>query len=288
MTVQVNRQPAALIDVLTLLHLVNGVSSGVGVAIGYVITAWFYGQPVHLAAMLGAALSTLLISSGGFVINDVLDVEIDRINRPDRPLAAGRVSLDTARTLYVSLTGLGVALAWTINAATGTLALVIALALFGYSIGFKRRFLVGHLTIAALGSLLFLFGGLAAGHALPTLYSVLFTFPAFFAREVLKTVPDYEGDRASGVDNLATRYSPKTALRVGQVALALTAVTLPLVTRIWPLNGLFLPLVLALVWPVTFYTLARATHDNAKGVIRVSKLVFLFVAVALLIGSIKF
>ena len=288
MTTQAEKQPASLMDVLTLLHLFNSVSSGVGVAIGYVITAWHHGQPVNVAAMLGAALSTLLISSGGFIINDILDVDIDRVNRPDRPLAAGKVSLDTARALYVIISGIGLALAWAINAGTGLLAVITTLALFAYSYRFTRRLLIGHLTIAALGALLFPFGGIAAGHILPTLYSVLFTFSAFFAREVLKTVPDYAGDKANGVDNVATRYGAKAALRLGQIALLLTAVALPVVRLVWPLNNLFLAIAFLIVWPVTFYTLARATVENTSGAIRVSKLIFLLVAVALLVGSIQF
>lgn len=287
MTTQANHQPASPLDVLTLLHLFNSVSSGVGVAIGYVITAWHHHLTVNLAAMLGGAVATLLISSGGFVINDILDVEIDRVNRPDRPLAAGKVSLDTARALYIVITGVGIALAWAINVSTGILALITALALFLYSYRFKRQFLIGHVTIAALGALLFPFGGLAAGAAMPTLYSVFFTFPAFIAREVLKTVPDYEGDKANGVDNIATRYGAGVALRVGQLALLLNAIALPLVLLVWPLNTAFALIVFLGIWPMTFFTLWRASVTNAADLIRVSKLLFLLVAVALLIGSIQ-
>ncbi len=279
--------PGSLIDVLKLLHLFNSISSGVGAAIGYVITLWHHMLPLNVSIMLAAAASTLFISSGGFVINDILDIDIDRVNRPDRPLAAGKVSLAAARGLYILLTVVGIVLAWTINAYTGILAVLTALLLFAYSYHLKRRLLIGHLTIAALGALLFPFGGLAAGHLLPTLYSLLFTFPAFFAREVLKTVPDYAGDKANGVDNLATRYGAKLALRVGQIALLLTAVGFPAVRLVWPLNNVFLAVAFLIVWPLTFLTVARATVENAKGAIRVSKLLFLLVAVALLVGSIS-
>jgi 4-hydroxybenzoate polyprenyltransferase len=126
----------------------------------------------------------------------------------------------------------------------------------------------------------------AAGQLLPTAYSALFTLPAFFAREVLKTVPDYEGDRANGVDNIATRYGPKTALRVGQIALLLTACALPLVRLIWALNPLFLIIVFMIIWPLTLRAILKSSVAEANGLIRVSKLLFLLVAVVLLIGSI--
>lgn len=272
-------------NILKLLHLFNGVTSGIGAMIGYTIAAWNHAIPFDYAALLAAGAATLLVSSGGFIINDILDIEIDRINRPDRPLPAGTVGLRMAWALCLGLTLLGVLLAFSINPAAGLLAAGIAATLFAYSFGLKKRFLVGHLTIAALGAALLPFGALAAGELLPVLYSVLFVFPAFFAREVLKTVPDYAGDRAAGVDNIATRYGPQVALRVAQVALALVALALVLVPLVWPLNTLYLLLVLALIWPTTFYTLYTARVENVTRASQLAKMLFLLTTLALLAGS---
>lgn len=279
------RAPTNLADVLRLLHLFNGVGSGIGVAIGYVISAWHHQLVFDYRAMLLATLATVLVSNGGFIINDILDIEIDRVNRPDRPLPAGKVSVSTAWSLYVLSTLLGVGLGLAVNPACGVVAGLIGLLLYLYSAALKKRYVLGHVAIAVMGAALFPYGGLVAGHLLPVLYSVLFTFPAFIAREVLKTVPDYEGDRANNIDNLATRHGPQFALRFGQVALAITALALPLVTFVWPLNRWYIAAVLVIVWPFTFYTLARATVANVKNLIRFSKYLFLLVAVLLLIGS---
>jgi len=281
-----NRPKTSPEDFLAIFHLFNSISSGVGVIIGYVMTAWYGGLEFQYAALLSAALATILISAGGFVINDILDVEIDRVNRPDRPLAAGKVSISAAWVAYVATTLIGILLALSVNSATGILSIVTAVALFLYSYTLKKRFLIGHLTIAALGALLFPFGGLAAGALFPTIYSVLFTFPAFVAREVLKTVPDYEGDKANGVDNIATRFSPQTALRVAQISMGLTVVILPFVPFVWSLNAGFMVITLVVIWPLMFSTLYKATADNVTSIIRLSKLLFLLVAAALFIGSI--
>lgn len=286
MTTQQISDRASLKNFLKMFHLFNSVSSGIGVIIGYLMTIWNGRLELNYVAMLSAAFSTILISIGGFVINDILDIEIDRVNRPDRPLAAGKVSVSSAWIVYIATTLIGILLAWTINSATGVLGIVTAAALFLYSYTLKKRFLIGHITVAALGALLFPFGGLAAGALFPTIYSVLFTFPAFVAREVLKTVPDYEGDKANGVDNIATRYGPKTALRVAQISMGLTAVILPFVPLVWPLNAGFTLISLLIIWPMMFSTLYKATADNVTSIIRLSKLLFLLVAAALLIGSI--
>ncbi len=277
--------PPRLLDALTLLHLFNSISSGLGVAVGYTISAWTHALPFDYGVMLVAALATALVSSGGFVINDILDIEIDRVNRPDRPLAAGSVSLSTAWTLYAGCTVGGVLLGFMVKPVAGLVALLIALALFLYSYTLKKRFLVGHLTIATMGAALLPFGAVAAGEVMPVLYSALFVFPAFFAREVLKTVPDYAGDKAAGVDNIATRYGPQVALRVAQVALLLVALALPLVRLLWPLNSAYLVMVLAVIWPATAYVLLTATVENVKRASQLAKMLFLLTTLALLAGS---
>ena len=58
--------------------------------------------------MLLAASSLLYIS--GVILNDVFDLEIDRQQRPERPLPSGRVSLAAARRLGWRLLVLGVLL----------------------------------------------------------------------------------------------------------------------------------------------------------------------------------
>jgi 4-hydroxybenzoate polyprenyltransferase len=59
------------------------------------------------------ALATLLAASGllyvaGMVLNDVFDLEIDRQERPERPLPSGRISLAAARRFGWRLLTLGV------------------------------------------------------------------------------------------------------------------------------------------------------------------------------------
>src|SRR5258708_32895801 len=184
---------------------------------------------VNIAVFIFVVLATLFTSNGGFIINDILDLNIDRINRPDRPLAAGRVPVWLAWTLYGAYTLVGIVLSFLVSPAVGLAALVIAVGLALYSAVLKKRFVVGHLLNAALGAVLFPFGGLAAGFLIPALYSAPVSFLAFFAREVLKTVPDAEFGRANNVANFTTRYGEKLATRLVQISLAARKFEPPLV-----------------------------------------------------------
>jgi geranylgeranylglycerol-phosphate geranylgeranyltransferase len=288
------RNPAAFArDLAALSHLFNGVGSAAAVGIGYLATVWYYGKPIDIGAFFGAALATLCISNGGFIVNDILDLEIDRINRPDRPLAGGRVPVGVAWVMYTLYTLIGIVLALAISPATGLFAIAIAAGLFLYSAALKKRFLIGHMIVALSGALLFPFGGMAAGYALPALYSIPVTFFAFIAREILKTIPDAEGDKAHGVDNITTRYGKRTATRIGQWLLLACALSLPLMRLVWTLNGWFLAAVIFVIWPLTGFFLMQlsrppdAENKNVKTVLRLSKLLFLLVALTILIGALQ-
>lgn len=55
-----------------------------------------------LKSFLGS-FAGALISGAGMVINDYFDVEIDKINRPQRPLPSGKISLKAALIYYILL-----------------------------------------------------------------------------------------------------------------------------------------------------------------------------------------
>lgn len=288
-TTKPTQKPSLLIDVLTMSHLVNGIGSACGVTIGFLVTAWYHGITVQLVPLALAALSTLCISNGGFIVNDILDREIDRINRPDRPIAAGRISVGLAWICYGGYTLIGLVLGLLVSPLIGLLTAATALGLLLYSSMLKKRFLIGHLTIALLGATLFPFGGLAAGYLIPVVYTVPVTLLAFFAREVLKTVPDAEGDAANKVVNLTTRYGQQAALRLATALLLLALIILPLVQFLWPLNIGFTLTVVLVIWPISFRAAYRAIRDpnvQIRGLLSLSKLLFLLVAVAILVGSI--
>lgn len=277
-------------DILGMSHIFNGIAGAAAAAIAAIITYWSHDLPTNPGVILTVALATLLISNGGFIVNDILDLSIDRINRPDRALPAGRVSTRQAWLLYLTQAVGGVAMAFTINVGAGVVAAIISGGLLLYSAALKKRFLIGHLAIAAMGALLLPYGGIAAGSLTPTVYTIPVVFLAFLGREILKTVPDVEGDRAHGVDNLATRYGPASAAIVGKLLLTACIVLLPMTALVWSLNPWFLLIALLVIAPGTLLVLYVLNRRDAERqmhtILRLSKLLFLLVAAAWLIGSV--
>ena len=70
-------------------------------------------QPAaHVPATVALALASALLYSAGMVLNDVFDVELDRVERPARPLPSGQIDLAWARALGFTLLTCGVVAAW--------------------------------------------------------------------------------------------------------------------------------------------------------------------------------
>jgi 4-hydroxybenzoate polyprenyltransferase len=71
-------------------------------------------------------ISTLGLYGGGVVFNDIFDLSIDRIERPERPLPSGAVSLQQAITLGIALLLVGVLAAFAVNLVAAVVAILTA------------------------------------------------------------------------------------------------------------------------------------------------------------------
>lgn len=152
-------------------------------------------------------LSTLLVAAGGYIINDIKDIKVDIINKPDKVIINNQVSRANALKLYVALTGLGIALgmylAYTINIiAMGSIHFLSAGLLFFYSTSYKKIFLLGTFIISIITALSIFIVLLFDMNALHNTIVVkfifvfsLFSFLVSFVREILKDIEDIEGDR---------------------------------------------------------------------------------------------
>lgn len=76
-------------------------------------------------------LSTIGLYGGGVVFNDVFDADLDRVERPERPIPSGKATVAGAATVGALLLLVGVVAAWQVSGLSAVLALAVAgLALF--------------------------------------------------------------------------------------------------------------------------------------------------------------
>jgi geranylgeranylglycerol-phosphate geranylgeranyltransferase len=163
--------------------------------------------------------------SGGNTINDYFDYEIDRINRPERPLPRGAMTRKAAFWYALLLFALGLGLAALVNLYAFVLALAAYTAMFLYAWKLKPMPFVGNLVVASLTGATPLYGAVAVGELGLAGYLALCAFLVNVAREVIKDIEDVEGDLAKGARTLPIIWGKKRAAYVGVLFALLTVVS---------------------------------------------------------------
>ena len=191
------------------------------------------GSDVYWALIVLAAASTALVTAGGNVLNDLEDIEGDRVNHPERPLVTGAISVQGARILAVGLFAGGIEAALPVILVEPLVGVILAIALasmLAYEFRLKAAGFGGNLLIAALTGLVFLYGGAAAGNVLVLVPFAAMAFLASASREVIKDMEDMEGD--VGRSTLPKTHGLPVAGRVARVTVG-AAIALSFVPLFW-------------------------------------------------------
>ena len=194
---------------IRILRPVNAFVAGLASVLAYFIAS---GTLVPEAILLIAIV--FLITAGGNTINDYYDAGIDRVNRPDRPIPSGEVSLRGAWILSFILFFGGIVLSLFTNPLCATIAVFNAMLLFLYACRFKKALFIGNMTVAYLSASIFLFGGALYGLAGMAQVSAiaLITFFAMLSRELLKAAEDVEGDARAGAVTVPVEYGVRVTV----------------------------------------------------------------------------
>jgi geranylgeranylglycerol-phosphate geranylgeranyltransferase len=236
-----------------------------------------------------AGLAALLVAAAANAWNDYLDIEIDKINQPQRPLPAGLVSLSTARNFSIWTSAVALIIAYFISPTVFLIALFFILLLYLYSWKLKSTVLLGNATVAVTSAFSAVFGGIAAGNAAPSLWLAAIIGTGIMGREVLKTLADYEGDLREHCRTVATVWGKRRARVVFYLLVAATlwVMLLPYLQQVY--RPIYAYIVLGGVYPVVLYILLRVTQDRTGPQLeRLSQLMkydFLVWFLAVLLGA---
>src|SRR3990170_1210371 len=228
-------------DFLTLVRIPNCLMIGLAVIVGETIAL---GTLPSLDKSLAGFLTASLMMAGTMVMNDIYDVNIDKVNRPNRPIASGRVRTREAMTFAMILSVASLAFGALLGLWTFLTAL-LALALMAYyNTRGKNTGLLGNVVVSFNVALPFFYGGLAVGSLKPLVltFSIL-AFLANLGREVAKGIPDAQGDRLMGARTLAVSLGPRAAGVVSAGFFAAAVVLSALPPIIGNVSLLYFPLV---------------------------------------------
>lgn len=200
-----------VVGYLKLMRPGNCAMTALSVIVGAVLVTKFgafYSINTYIALV-----AAFIIAGAGNAINDYVDFDADKVNRPYRPIPSGKVRQNSALGFSLLMFIIGIAMAYFISAAALAIAVVNSFLLIAYSMYLKERMLIGNASVSYLVGSGFLFGGAAMGDVL--LPSVMFFLSAFanMAREIAKDLEDIKGDRLMFLKKAVSKVKSKLAHR---------------------------------------------------------------------------
>lgn len=195
----------------TLPAVVAGVVGGAVAAEG--------GWPDDPLPLILAVVSALLLTGASNILNQIADLETDRINRPRRPLPAGEATVRASWVAFWALALLALGLAALVNLpywACVALTLPLTAAYSLPPMRTKRIPFLANATIATPRGLLMVTAGWAAGGGFLRPEAWLLGSAAWlyiFGASATKDFADIEGDRATGCLTLPILWGPGRAAR---------------------------------------------------------------------------
>jgi geranylgeranylglycerol-phosphate geranylgeranyltransferase len=206
---------------LEILRPGNAIMAVIAIFLMAVISGQF-----TLEALM-AAVVVFLVTGAGNSINDYFDHKIDAINKPERPIPSGRISLKTALIYSISLFIVGIILAFSINFLLGMIVFLSSILMIIYARDLKTKCLIGNLSISFLTGLCFVFGGVAVGQIMVSIYLGFYAFLMTMAREIVKDMEDMEGDREEGATTLPLVYGTRTSSVIAAFFMIIASLTSP-------------------------------------------------------------
>jgi 4-hydroxybenzoate polyprenyltransferase len=114
---------------------------------GYFVTTINNLALVNYQNILILVFSSIFLYIGGLITNDLFDIKIDKIERPNRPLASGKIKESTIILLSILFFGTGIFLAFLLTIATIVISIVLVIMILLYNYRLKngklRPFLMG-------------------------------------------------------------------------------------------------------------------------------------------------
>lgn len=226
-----------------IIRPINCTMMGLAVVVGGVIASGSFNLDPRL---FYGSLTGFFLAGVINVLNDIHDLELDRINRPERPLPSSEIKVRPAAAWASVLLAIGLASASLVSAVCLAFAGIAALLGALYNRSIKRTGLPGNVVVAAIVSLPFVYGWLAVGDGDRPLLWLFFTtaFCAILGREVLKGMADVEGDSQKGIRTIAVAKGMRKAAfaATGLFIVAILLSFLPLLMKLVSL--IYLPLII--------------------------------------------
>lgn len=235
------------------------------------------------------ALSVMLSFAAGNVINDVLDFESDKINRPERVLPRELLTVRFAKSLFIILFALSIFLPLFVSIAFSIILFSLNLLLFIYSTHLKKIPLLSNIVVAIATAVPLVLGGLSIDNINGGLIPAGFAFFTNFIREIVKDVEDIKGDSSIGIKTFPLVAGVKSTIHFTSLLIILLIIldTFPFLFGVY--NVEYFLLIMIIVNPILVYALkfiySELTLKTIRKISNLLKASMIFGLLAILIGA---
>jgi len=229
-------------DAIEIIRPINCLMGALTVIIGLLNTRLGIPLDKLLINIILGVFTYIFLAGSGNTINDIYDIEIDKINRPNRPIPRGSISLKQAKKLFFLYLGIGIILSY-LNTLILSLTLInLAIASFFGFIGWvyakwgKRSGFLGNIIVGISFSIGMVYGAILNSSSIPSFIYFFFitAFSLLVSREIIKGCEDIEGDKYHRVKTLAIKIGIRKSTYISLV-FSITAIIffiLPIFTNI--------------------------------------------------------
>ena len=242
--------------------------------------------------------SVLLITAAGYIINDILDLKTDLINKPQKIIVSKQFSIEKSKQLYLWLNSiglvLGIGLSLQIEKPQYSFIFISAsLLLYYYSKKFKTMPLIGNFIVSfliAFSILITYIIDIDSSINTSTQQFVeklifglsLFAFLLNLIRELVKDIEDVKGDYSLNMNTLPILIGKKrtqlTASFICALSVGLLAFIIISIASLYQFTAIYL--ILFTVLPLTYVAIKLRTINSLKGLRKIS----LFLKIIMVLG----
>lgn len=275
---------------IEILRPGNAIMSAIVIILVAIIDRSF-NMPIILAM-----LTVFFETAAGNVINDYFDYNIDLVNKPERPIPSGRISLKNGRNYAYLLFALGTVCGFMISFITNNwipfmIVLLADVVLYLYAYKLKSTPLLGNLAVGFMTGFGFVFGGFTLNNPniiITSIYLGFFAFVMTTARELVKDIEDVEGDKLEGARTLPILYGERTTAILAAILIIIDCALCPLLYHI-NIFGIYYLAIIAIAVILFLYSavliLKNQEKATAKKVSKYLKIGMLIAFVSFIFGS---
>ncbi len=265
------------------------IGTAISIAVLYLLSG---GDFTHVYWRFWVTLASALLCNVYITgYNQIVDIQIDKINKPYLPIASGELSIYKAKYVVWGSLLLSLLLGWSVSLFLGILVCVIAILGFFYSwkkVYFKRHHSTAALAITLvrgwlinLGFYIHFVNNGAHWPEIPVEIWLLVMFTTLFSLSIAwyKDIPDMEGDASAGIGSLVLKTGVVKTYKAGLYAVGTGYVAgafAPFLFDFWLVKGSVICLGHAMLGLAFLSISGRVSLDDVVSVRKYYKTFWLF------------